>query len=108
MFPTLDDDAADASNEAIAERVNAAGSAYITHTVLKGRVRLRIGLGNMRTTDEHVGHVWSQVLLASRHVAKDYTVRDDGVDATKVTNVQEWIRGEQHDVGELPPFERAE
>ncbi|HLL85577.1 MAG TPA: pyridoxal-dependent decarboxylase, partial [Longimicrobium sp.] len=39
--------AADAHNEAIAARINAEGELYLTHTKLRGRAALRIGLGNL-------------------------------------------------------------
>lgn len=48
--------------EAIVERVNASGRAYLTHTRLRGRSAMRVGFGNVRTTEEHLRVLWSQVL----------------------------------------------
>ena len=53
---------ADRLNEAIVERVNASGRAYLTHTRLRGRTVMRVGFGNVLTTEEHVDILWSQVL----------------------------------------------
>jgi aromatic-L-amino-acid/L-tryptophan decarboxylase len=50
--------ACDARNEAIVEAVNASGDAYVTHTRLHGRVAIRIGIGNILTTERHIAHVW--------------------------------------------------
>jgi aromatic-L-amino-acid/L-tryptophan decarboxylase len=48
-----------AHNEAIVERVNATGRAFISHTQLKGRYALRVAIGNAATTAEHVDRVWA-------------------------------------------------
>jgi aromatic-L-amino-acid decarboxylase len=61
--PTLGDDACDRVNEQIVERVCASGAAYVTQTVLRGRVCIRVGIGNVLTTEEHVRGVWA--LLSS-------------------------------------------
>ncbi len=47
-----------ARNEAIIERVNATGRAFISHTDLKGRYAVRVAIGNAATTAEHVDRVW--------------------------------------------------
>ena len=52
---------ADHLNEAIVERVNASGRAYLTHTRLRGRTVMRVGFGNVLTTEEHLDVLWSQV-----------------------------------------------
>jgi aromatic-L-amino-acid decarboxylase len=48
----------DAANSAILERVNASGSAYLSHTKLGGRYVLRLAIGNLRTERRHVEHAW--------------------------------------------------
>jgi len=48
-----------AHNEAIVERVNSTGRAFISHTQLKGRYALRVAIGNAATTAEHVDRVWA-------------------------------------------------
>ncbi|MBV9773973.1 MAG: amino acid decarboxylase [Gemmatimonadetes bacterium] len=49
---------ADALNERILERVNATGRAFLSHTRLRGRLSLRLAVGNLRTTEEHVRRAW--------------------------------------------------
>jgi aromatic-L-amino-acid decarboxylase len=51
----------DALNEAIVEAVNTGGRAYLTHTRLKGRVVMRIGLGNILTTEHHLAEAWRAI-----------------------------------------------
>ena len=53
---------ADRLNEAIVEGVNSSGRAYLTHTRLRGRIVMRVGFGNVLTTEEHLDILWSQVL----------------------------------------------
>ena len=52
---------ADAMQRRIAERVNATGEAYVTHTRLHGRACLRVGIGNIATTEGDVRGVWECV-----------------------------------------------
>jgi len=49
----------DAINSEIVERINASGRAYLTHTKLHGRTVMRIGLGNVLTTEEHLRKGWA-------------------------------------------------
>ncbi|HMA01396.1 MAG: pyridoxal phosphate-dependent decarboxylase family protein [Gemmatimonas sp.] len=51
----------DALNERIVEAVNAGGDAYLTHTTLRGRRAMRIGVGNVLTTERHVAHAWQRI-----------------------------------------------
>ena len=55
----LDDVVCDQLNEEIAEAVNASGEAYLTHTRVRGRVVMRIGIGNLLTTVQHLERVWA-------------------------------------------------
>ena len=48
----------DEENEALLERVNATGEAFLSHTRLDGRLVLRLAIGNARTTEDDVRHVW--------------------------------------------------
>ena len=48
----------DALNEAIMHGVNAGGKALLSHTKLNDKLTLRLSIGNIRTTEEHVKQVW--------------------------------------------------
>ena len=55
----MDDEAAlERHNAAILEHVNASGRIFISHTKLSGRYTLRIAIGNLRTTQEHLDDAW--------------------------------------------------
>ena len=51
----------DKVNSEIVERINASGRAYLTQTKLNGRTVMRIGLGNVLTTEEHLRSVWQLI-----------------------------------------------
>jgi aromatic-L-amino-acid decarboxylase len=50
-----------ALNEAIVSNVQATGNAYLTHTVLRGKTAMRIGIGNVLTTSEHLQTVFELI-----------------------------------------------
>jgi aromatic-L-amino-acid decarboxylase len=51
-------DRIDRINSDIVERINASGRAYLTQTKLRGRTVMRIGFGNVLTTEEHLRKGW--------------------------------------------------
>jgi aromatic-L-amino-acid decarboxylase len=51
----------DKLNSDIVERINASGRAYLTQTKLHGRTIMRIGLGNVLTTEEHLRKGWDLI-----------------------------------------------
>jgi aromatic-L-amino-acid decarboxylase len=51
----------DILNSEIVERINASGRAYLTQTKLRGRTAMRIGLGNVLTTEQHLRNVWELI-----------------------------------------------
>jgi aromatic-L-amino-acid decarboxylase len=51
-------DGPDEENEALLERVNATGEAFLSHTKLDGRYSLRLAVGNARTTEADVRLAW--------------------------------------------------
>src|SRR5262249_17086578 len=51
-------DKLDQLNSDIVERINASGRAYLTQTKLRGQTVMRIGLGNILTTEEHLRKAW--------------------------------------------------
>jgi aromatic-L-amino-acid decarboxylase len=56
----------DALNEAILEAVNARGRVYLSHTVLNGAYTIRIAIGNLRTTEEHIRGAWDELRAAAQ------------------------------------------
>jgi len=56
---SFDGAAQDAANHRIMDRVNASGQVFLTHTVLDGRTTLRLSIGNVKTTRQHVAQAWS-------------------------------------------------
>jgi aromatic-L-amino-acid/L-tryptophan decarboxylase len=55
----LDEAALAAHNAAILERVNASGRVFISHTALAGRYALRVAIGNLRSTQQHLDDAWT-------------------------------------------------
>ena len=49
---------ADAHNERVMAAVNAGGRALLSHTRVRGRLALRLAIGNLRTTESHVRAAW--------------------------------------------------
>lgn len=54
----------DRRNSQVVESINAAGEAYLMQTKLRGRTVMRLGLGNLLTTEEHLGRVWDIIRAA--------------------------------------------
>lgn len=57
----------DALNEQLLNAVNASGAAFLTHTKLRGHFTIRLAVGNIRTTEEHVRRAWQ---LLQEHCAQ--------------------------------------
>jgi aromatic-L-amino-acid decarboxylase len=51
----------DRINSDIVERINASGRAYVTQTKLRGRTVIRIGFGNVLTTEKHLRIAWDLI-----------------------------------------------
>jgi aromatic-L-amino-acid decarboxylase len=56
----------DELNSEIVEKINASGRAYLTQTKLRGRTVMRIGLGNVLTTEEHMRRAWEMIRETSK------------------------------------------
>lgn len=65
----FDDDACDRLNEAIVSAVNASGNAYLTHTRVGGRVVMRVGIGNVLTTMQHLEQAWACLLREAERLS---------------------------------------
>jgi aromatic-L-amino-acid decarboxylase len=48
----------DEENEAIVERVNRSGEAFLSHTRLNGRYVIRLAIGSERTTEDDIRRAW--------------------------------------------------
>lgn len=48
----------DQLNEALMNKLNSTGAAYLSHTRLNNTFTLRLAIGNIRTTEAHVHRVW--------------------------------------------------
>lgn len=51
----------DAANAAIVASINASGQAYLTHTRVGGQTCMRIGIGNIATTEAHLAELWQAI-----------------------------------------------
>ena len=63
--PGMTDEEADAHNERIMHAVNADGRIFVSHTRLRGRLVLRLAVGNLRTTEAHVRQAWEMLREAA-------------------------------------------
>ena len=51
----------DQDNQALLDKINASGRAFLSHTVLNGRFALRLAIGNFATTWEDIEEVWGVI-----------------------------------------------
>jgi len=58
----------DALNERLMHRVNASGRALLSHTRLNDKLTLRLSIGNIRTTEQHVRQVWELLNEQLQHL----------------------------------------
>ncbi len=59
--PTASPARTDNVNSEIVERINASGRAYLTQTTLRGRTVMRVGFGNVLTTEQHLRAAWELI-----------------------------------------------
>lgn len=62
----LDGEATDAMNQRILDEVNASGEVFLTPTRLRGRLVIRLAVGNLKTTEDHVARAWDLLRAAAR------------------------------------------
>src|SRR5438034_66913 len=60
-FIGADEKKLDNLNSELVEQINASGRAYLTQTKLRGRTVMRVGFGNVLTTEEHLRKAWEFV-----------------------------------------------
>jgi len=68
-FVAANKDKIDILNSEIVERINASDRGYITQTKLRGRTVMRIGLGNILTTEQHLRNVWQLIQRTAGEIA---------------------------------------
>lgn len=59
----------DRLNTEIVRTLNASGDAYLTHTRVDGRVVMRVGIGNILTTERHLAQVWTRLVREAERVS---------------------------------------
>ena len=60
---------ADALTERIMHTVNERGEVFLSHTKVRGRYAIRLSVGNIRSTREHVTRAWTMLLTAATDAA---------------------------------------
>ncbi len=68
------DEETDAANERLLHAINETGEFFLSHTKLRGRYTIRVAIGNLRTTEEHVRRLWELL----QELAHSDTRRTDG------------------------------
>ncbi len=51
----------DALNERIMNHINTSGHFFLSHTKLHGKFTIRIAIGNLRTTEQDIRHLWGEL-----------------------------------------------
>src|SRR6267378_1473590 len=59
----------DTFNSEIVDSVNRSGRAYLNQTKLRGRTAIRLGLGNVLTTEKHLRDGWELIQETARSIA---------------------------------------
>jgi aromatic-L-amino-acid decarboxylase len=62
------DSSLDSMNERLLDEVNRGGRVYLSHTKLDGKFTLRLAVGNIRTTIEHVRLAWEELSKALERI----------------------------------------
>ena len=68
--PGMNPERSDEVNERIVEAVNAGGEAYLTHTTLNGLRAMRIGVGNVLTTERHLADAWRRIVAEGERLTR--------------------------------------
>jgi len=59
----------DAFNSRVVESINQSGRAYLNQTKLRGQTVIRLGLGNILTTEKHLCDAWELIQETARSLA---------------------------------------
>jgi aromatic-L-amino-acid decarboxylase len=68
--PGMPADQLDAHNQAVLDRINASGSFFLSHTRVNGRFALRVAVGNLGTTEAHLGDLWAMLQRSAQATRK--------------------------------------
>ena len=58
----------DRANEQICAAVNASGEVFLSTTSIRGRVALRVAIGHLQTTEEHIRRAWELLKQGARRL----------------------------------------
>jgi len=61
----------EALNAAVLDAVNESGEIFLSHTKLDGRYVIRLAVGHLRTTEQHVARAWELVTQHARRLAAE-------------------------------------
>lgn len=63
----MDDEAQlETLNERVIQRINGAGNFFLSHTRVHRKFTIRVAIGNIRTTEQHVRGLWEEIQAALR------------------------------------------
>ncbi len=65
-----DESGVDLLNQRILEMVNRGGEVFLSHTRLNGVFAIRLAIGNLRTTEDHIGRAWELLQAARREASR--------------------------------------
>ena len=51
----------EALNERLMNRINAGGRFFLSHTKLRGKFTIRVAIGNLRTTEQDIRDLWTEI-----------------------------------------------
>jgi aromatic-L-amino-acid decarboxylase len=63
----------DAANERLVDLVNQTGEIFVSHTRLRGRVCVRVAIGHLNTTEEHVRRAWELLISHAAQLRRPAT-----------------------------------
>src|SRR5204863_9061487 len=69
----------DAFNSRIVESINQSGRAYLNQTKLRGQTVIRLGLGNILTTEKHLRDAWELIRETARSLASSSRAKGRGI-----------------------------
>ena len=71
---SLGDAELDTLNEKLMASVNASGEIFLSHTKVNGVLALRLAIGNLRTTERHVGRAWELLRTHTAELCSESTL----------------------------------